>query len=579
MKTTDTYSFIYNCNLKYGKDYFDFSETKYIGSRQKLKVKCKFCGKDIIGFPSQFLNDNRDCECHRLLTNEKIIEQAHKIHDPIRKEKNLPPYTYEKLNYVDKNTKVLITCPLHKEFPMLVSNHLSHKQGCPKCNNIEKSIKQTYSKEEFVEKSIQAHKEKLQKHNIPEYDYSEKNYIDSRHDITFRCLLHGYKTQNAGSHMFGTLCKECSKIIVAEEQKLTLDEIYERSKELYPTRNYTYEKVRFNKITDEVIITCPLHGDFDSTLQAHLFYGKECPVCKPHNLSGAEQEICNFLTQNNFKLSTNNRHIIKPKELDIYITEKKIAIEFDGTYWHSELYKSNDYHLQKTIDCEKQGIQLIHIFEDEWLEKRSIVESRLLNLLGCTKYNIGARKCKIKQVPIEQERSFLQTNHLQGYVASTICYGLYYYNKPNNKEYLVALMSFGPLRISTGNKPQEGQYELYRFVTAKNFSITGGASRLFKHFIKIFNPKKIISFADRRWSIHSENNLYSKLGFKLKSISKPNYFYVEKSIAKRHSRFKFTKHKLKELGCPDNMTEHEFMNSIGYFQLYDCGQLVYEYSI
>ncbi len=581
MKTTDTYSFIYNCNLKYGKDYFDFSETEYKGSRQKLKVICKFCGKPIYGFPSQFTSDNRDCDCHRLLTKEKIEQRGHQIHDKLRAEKNLPPFSYEHVNYISKEIPILITCPVidektgevHGDFPMLTSNHLSHKQGCPKCKHNQISKNQTYTKDQFIAKSIKNHKDKLLQAGIPEYDYSETEYIDSRHDITFKCLLHGSKTQNAGSHMFGTLCDECSRMIVTENQKLTIEQIYEKSKEIYPTRYYTYDKVKFQNIKDEVTVTCPLHGDFPTTLQAHLHYGKECPVCKPHTVSQIEQDIYAILSNNNIQYSTHNRNIISPQELDIYIPSYNIGIEIDGIYWHSDKHKSKDYHINKTNNCEKQGIHLIHIFEDEWLYKHKIVEARLLNLLGKNKFSIGARKLLLKQVPVEQERIFLNNNHLQGYVASQVCYGLYYKTK-DNRELLVCLMSFGQLRKNLGSSAKDGVYELYRFVTAKGYSVTGGASKLFKHFIKQFKPKQVVSYADRRWSIKSERNLYERLDFKFDSFTEPTYFYVQGN--KRINRFALRKDVLiKEYGCLPTQTEKEFTEQMGWPRIYDCGNLKY----
>ena len=520
-------------------------------------------------------------------TTESFIK-ACKNNPILQNPDGTPKYDYSETIYNSKEVEII--CHVkdengieHGKFKKRPSAHLNQGQGCRKCQYQNRKITQ--------EKFIQKCKEKY-----PQYDYSITKYIGMNYDVEYICPIHGKRKQRADVIYYGHGgCNDCGNMRMSKKLTYTPEEFIQEAKLIHDSirdkiglPRYGYSNTKYIGIYDNIDVFCPIHNkSFTVKAEYHLHNKSGCPWCS-NNGSNSEKELFKFIYDNlpNINILHNTRSIISPKELDIYIPEHKLAIEFDGTYWHSELYKSNDYHLQKTIDCEKQDIQLIHIFEDEWLEKRSIVESRILNLLGKNKFKIGARKCKIKQVPIFEEKEFLKNHHLQGYVASTICYGLYYYNKPNNKEYLVALMSFGPLRISTGNKLKEGYYELYRFVTAKNFSIPGGASRLFKHFIKVFNPKQIISFADRRWSIHLEKdsqvhstklNLYEQLGFKLKSISKPNYFYVDKSISKRHSRFKFTKHKLKELGCTDTMTEHEFMNSIGYFQLYDCGQLVYEY--
>ena len=147
------------------------------------------------------------------------------------------------------------------------------------------------------------------------------------------------------------------------------------------------------------------------------------------------------------------------KELDIYIPEKKISIEFDGIYWHSELNgKKRNYHLNKTVECEKQGIRLIHIFENEWNSSREIVESKLVNILGNRKERIHARKCLIKTPTYIEKCDFLEKNHIQGKDISKIYYGLYHNDK------LISIITFGHRRVVMGgNFSNENEYELYRY--------------------------------------------------------------------------------------------------------------------
>lgn len=218
-----------------------------------------------------------------------------------------------------------------------------------------------------------------------------------------------------------------------------------------------------------------------------------------------------------------NRH-----ELDIYIPDKQLAIEFDGIFWHNEINKPVDYHLNKTEECKKKGIRLIHIFEDEWIEKPNIWKSMLNNLLGSNENRIFARKCEIKEVSMEDSKTFLEENHLQGYCHSQIRYGLYYNNK------LVSLMTFGKTRHFIGNSSH--QFELLRFCNKLNTSVIGAASRLFKYFIKTVKPNNIVSYADKRWS---NGNLYEKLRFHKYNESKPNYYYVIGN--RRKNRFNFRK--------------------------------------
>ena len=95
-----------------------------------------------------------------------------------------------------------------------------------------------------------------------------------------------------------------------------------------------------------------------------------------------------------------SRFVIPPRELDIYLPERRFAIEFDGLFWHSDVNSNitKTYHINKTEECLEKGIRLIHVFEDEWIEKRGIVESRIKNLLGIYDKTVFARKCEIKNV-------------------------------------------------------------------------------------------------------------------------------------------------------------------------------------
>ena len=137
-------------------------------------------------------------------------------------------------------------------------------------------------------------------------------------------------------------------------------------------------------------------------------------------------------------------------------------------------------------------------------------------------------------------------------------------------------MTFGKLRMSLGNSDIDGYWELYRFCSKTNTSVVGGASKLLNYFIKTYNPKKIISYADRRWSA---GNLYEKIGFKKVSDTPPNYWYFGRGNSyKRHHRFGFAKHTLsKKLEIFDpNLSEWENMKANGWDRIWDCGSIKYE---
>jgi len=296
-----------------------------------------------------------------------------------------------------------------------------------------------------------------------------------------------------------------------------------------------------------------------------------CRHCDPvkYSKSDNENEIYLYLKSLNIKCYTSNRKIIYPYELDIYIPSKKIAIEFNGNYWHSEKSgKGKLYHLNKTNLCQEQGIRLIHIFEDEWRDKQQIVKNRLKHILGMNKYKIYGRKCIIKEIDGRLCKSFLDKYHIQGSGGSSVKLGAFY------KDRLVAVMTFGKRRMCMGKKTTSiGEYELLRFATVANFSILGIAGKLLKYFERNYNPNKIISYADRRWSL---GNLYRQLGFTETHISKPNYWYMKSYINRIH-RFNYRKNVLEtKLETFDPiLTEWENMQANGFDRIWDCGNYVF----
>jgi len=339
---------------------------------------------------------------------------------------------------------------------------------------------------------------------------------------------------------------------------------------------YDYSKIDYVDGKTEVTIICSKHGDFEVTPTSHLA-GTGCPKCSVKHMDEGkfitkaklkhsdlsfnyqENEVKTYIQSLNIPFESNNRTILNGKEIDIYIPDKGIAIEYNGLYWHSELYVDKNHHLDKTEICESQNIQLIHIFEDEWVYKQDIVKSRLKNILGITKNRLYGRKCTIKEVLTKDKTKFLNENHIQGSVGSKINLGLYY-----NSE-LVSLMTFGKRPIFNNN-----EFELIRFCNKLDTTVIGGASKLLKYFIKQYNPKEIISYADRRWSI---GNMYEKLGFNFISNTPINWFCIEKN--KRYHRVRYQKHKLVSEGYDENKTGHQICLENKIYRIYDSGNKKY----
>ena len=306
----------------------------------------------------------------------------------------------------------------------------------------------------------------------------------------------------------------------------------------------------------------------ETVFSDHINNGRipRCLICYPYSKSIIEQEVIDFCKEYYPNLSENNRSILPDKkELDLYISDINLAIEIDGLYWHSEDMKSTVYHLNKTKACDKLNIQLIHIFEDEWEYKKEIIKSMLLYKMKKITNKIYARKCNIKIVDKEEASKFCNNCHIQGFVTGSVYLGLYYQDE------LVSFLSFGKPRY---NKKYE--YEILRFCNKLNYNIIGGFSKLLKYFKDNYTWKKIITYADRRYS---KGDVYINNKFNFLKYSQPCYYYVDCGSKQRLNRTKFQKHKLSKILKIYNkdLSEQENMKLNGYTRIWDCGNLVFEY--
>jgi very-short-patch-repair endonuclease len=293
-----------------------------------------------------------------------------------------------------------------------------------------------------------------------------------------------------------------------------------------------------------------------------------CTICNPigsYNYTIWEEEIEKFLGTHNIKFVKNNRSLLKGLELDFYCEDHHVAIELDGLYWHSLKFKDQNYHLNKTKRCEELGIQLIHIFEDEWIYKKEIVKSRLLNIFKKSEVKIFARKCTISKIDSSNSLQFLEENHIQGAIPSKYRYGLFYGAE------LVSVMTFGPLRRALGSTPEDGVYEMYRLCNKRGVNIVGGAGKLLNKFIMDYSPKSIISYADRRWST---GGVYRALGFNKIGETSPNFWYVKGD--RRIHRFSYTKKKVADLIKSDDFNMIDALIQLGLEQIYDSGNLKFQ---
>ena len=545
--TTD--EFIRKCTITFNGKY-DYTNTRYKNYNTEVTITCPIHGE--FNIVAGYHLSGQGCpKCSKKYFNLDIF---------IKKAKELygGQYDYSNTVYDSKIKKVNISCPLHGEFLIKPSHFLSLQSSCPECKKIADNHNR---KENFIKKASLLFEGK--------YDYKNVNYINNRTDVKIICPTHGEFTLTPFSHLQGNGCPECGKIQKSDKFRKSLSAFIKEANIIHNNK-YIYDETEYINNKTKITVKCPIHGNFTVNPNDHLSKRSGCPICGRH-LSRNECEIYEYIRKFSKDALQRDHKIIKPKELDIFIPSKNIAIEYDGLHWHNEIMDriTPSFHLYKTELCNEKGVRLIHIFEDEWLEKPQIVKSILKNILGATANYIYARQCEVRNVDSMTATQFLDDNHIQGQCKSKYYYGLYY------KGELVSLMTFSKAKLHRkNNEDSENTWELLRFCNKLDTIVVGGASKLLKHFIGEVKPIKIVTYVDKRWSV---GTLFKRLGFVHTHDDKPNYFYVVGDS--RENRFKYRKSELIKQGFDKNKSEHEIMLERGIPRIYDCGTMAFEMMI
>ena len=292
---------------------------------------------------------------------------------------------------------------------------------------------------------------------------------------------------------------------------------------------------------------------------------KECNT----RTSGTSIElfIRNILDEIGVSYVCNDKTIICPKELDLVIPDKHIAIECNGIQSHYYPYKEPSYHYKKYLACKQKGVQLLTIWQDQIENRPDVVRSIVRSKLGIYDRRIYARKCEVVELEPSVCCKFLDNNHIQGRTSAKVHLGLLYEGD------IVCVMTFGSKRRCSGNnKSATDEWELSRFCTIMNTQVVGGAAKLLKYFIRHYHPAAIYSFSSNDIS---GGGLYKTLGF-VECGSNQGYWYIDIKSMKRYHRSTFTKDSIVDRGwkdTKDGWTEQEVMLEHGYYQIYDSGQI------
>lgn len=542
-------------------DKYLYDTSTYRTKTEKMKIICPDHGEFWQSL-QQHINKQQGCPiCGKLKTRACFSRSSKLTKDEYLfavSNKFNNKFTYDLSNYKNLASKITVTCPIHGNFLQNAYSHLNSKYGCKECSYKTQSHNNLSNTNLFIEKAKKIHGDK--------YDYSVTEYKNVGEKIRIKCPIHGIFKQTPYNHLSGCGCPECGKQKTIHDNKLTNEEFVSRAIKIHNGK-YQYEDI-YVSYKEKIRIKCPIHGVFEQTPDDHL-QGKGCYKCAKQ-VSKPEEEIIKFCTKylGTDAVQQRNKLLIHPYELDIYIRSLKYAIEYNGLRWHSEKFgKDKTYHLNKLNACKKRGIKLIQIFEDEYINHRDIVYEKLKHILklDTNQPKIPGRKTTVIEITNKEAQEFLDKYHIQGYTRSTVYLGCYYNNE------LIAVMSF-KRETKTSNR-----WELTRFATDYKYICQGVGGKLFNYFLVNYKPDEIKSFADRRWTVDEDNNIYTKLGFQFDSYTNPDYHYFNESdgIIRQH-KFGFRKQKLhKKYGLPLSMTEEQMTQHLGYTKIYDCGLIKY----
>lgn len=527
---------------------------------------------DKVDFKKYFFNYSSQVPI-RLFDNEYDLHQLYTVDlmskSEIVKLINIPGVTTEHLStYIEKQRYTLTEEDRAKYILTHTSETKKQRYGDPHYNNPEK-LRKTSLERYGVE-----HPGALKSAHKAQRDTMRARY-GTEHAINvpeFRKKMNNAMQERYGAEWYGASDKG-REVLSYREPVMTftpteLVQTKERAIELFrnPEELTKFIDITFgeNKVTiDE--LSEKLGIPRTSLLANSPAYAvvKHQHVLKSSG-SKPQEEIYNFIKENYIGdvLYNSRPKELDGLELDIYIPDYNLAIEFNGSYWHDEKHRSKNYHKYKLELADKAGIYLMYIWDYDWINpiKQAIIKSQLLNKLGKST-RVYARKTTLKEVSYQEAKQFEEINHLQGFAAHKVAYGLY------TGDTLVALMTFGKSRYN-----HNYQYELIRFVTKQRYTVVGGASKLFNHFVKQYG-RSVMSYANRDFS-KEHNSLYETLGMTLIGTTSPGYVWYKPNHPIL-SRYKTQANKLREQYEDFTGTETAYMYSKGYTKLYNSGNNVY----
>jgi len=544
---------------------YDYSRAVYKDQNTLVAIVCPVHGEFTQG--AKVHTSGHGCPQCAIAKTSGVVKDSARTMELFKAK--YPELDFSGAQYTGRSGDITARCPTHG----LITKPASHWRvsGCPHCGRERGTAapKATAHLLDMNEQKRAAYEARFRRHLQERADWIDANamrYVDQATPVQLRCKKHGQTFWPTPKNMIDkdTGCSLCGDEKVSVRKLTRGGAFLARAREAHGDL-YDYTRAIYTGAHEKVEILCAKHGAFWMTPHSHTGQKPQgCPQCGQK--SSGEAELFSALQAAGIKAEARNRKVLAPKEIDIYLPEQKIGIEFHGLYWHTE-DKVGNLHRQKWELAQEAGVRLVQVFGDEWLHKRALVLGKILSLVGVGAQT-DARKCQVTQPATNKVRAFLEENHIQGA-------GSYHkeaYALEQGGE-IVALMTFGPARTG-GMTAAAGSpdWELLRYAT--NQRVRGGFTRLLAAFRRQHTEGKVISYCDLRWG---DGRTYGKAGFVLESISNPDYYWLpSNNSGVRVPRYQTQKHKVKNhpvLGAyyTEGMTEKEVCAAAGWKRILGVG--------
>jgi len=455
------------------------------------------------------------------------------------------------------------------EWEAVVYHRATMKHGCPVCRGLQVQVGVNALSTTHADLVPQWHPTKngsLTPDNVTAGSNKEVWWLDE-HGHEWEQAVHKRAGRNYG-------CPVCSnhKIISGTNDLATIHPVI--AAEWHPTKNGDIkpEVIPSNGGRGKAWWICsvnPAH-EWEARIAGRVLVNGGCPQCWATTyISKAEQDVYEFIQSldSEMKIVQSDKKLLRGKELDIYIPEKKFAVEFNGLFWHSEgAGKGKAYHHDKWLQCKLLGVQLVQVWEDEWVRNPEQVKQMLAHKLGfSSQRKVYARSTEVKLVDTVTAKAFLEKNHIQGFASGSHYLAL----TEKNDDTVLALLV---LRKEPG---EENVLNIIRYATAAN--VVGGFTKLLKHAEKTYSPESFITFADH---CVSDGGLYESNGFVADKILSPDYMYVVKNERKHKFGYRLKRFQNDpELLWEPNLTERELAALNGLERIWDAGKTRYRKAV